>query len=97
MFVIQQLQDRRCFWGSALDFPEKVPCVSMERQDKGSLLHGSQLQKVILVVWRSLQVVYATAVTKPGHGNMAPLAIGFTLFASAFVGAHHNPQFLQPP
>ena len=35
-------------------------------------------------VW--LQVVFATAVTKPGHGNIAPLAIGFTLFASAFVG-----------
>ena len=33
-----------------------------------------------------LQVVFATAVTKPGHGNIAPLAIGFTLFASAFVG-----------
>ena len=34
----------------------------------------------------TLQVVFATAVTKPGHGNIAPLAIGFTLFASAFVG-----------
>ena len=33
-----------------------------------------------------LQVVFATAVTKPGHGSIAPLAIGFTLFASAFVG-----------
>ena len=40
-----------------------------------------------------LQVVFATAVTKPGHGNIAPLAIGFTLFASAFVGETH---FLQP-
>ncbi len=39
-----------------------------------------------------LQVVYATAVTKPGHGSMAPLAIGFTLFASAFVGA---PSFME--
>ena len=40
-----------------------------------------------------LQVVFATAVTKPGHGNIAPLAIGFTLFASAFVGEgifHHR-------
>ena len=40
-----------------------------------------------------LQVVFATAVTKPGHGNIAPLAIGFTLFASAFVGegtSHHR-------
>lgn len=34
-----------------------------------------------------VSVVYATAVAKPGHGNLAPLAIGFTLFASAFVGA----------
>lgn len=38
-----------------------------------------------------VQVVYATAVTKPGHGNMAPLAIGFTLFASAFVGTLLGP------
>ena len=40
-----------------------------------------------------LQVVFATALTKPGHGNIAPLAIGFTLFASAFVGegtSHHR-------
>lgn len=34
-----------------------------------------------------VSVVYAAAVAKPGHGNCAPLAIGFTLFASAFVGA----------
>lgn len=40
-----------------------------------------------------LQVVFATAVTKPGHGSIAPLAIGFTLFASAFVGTMH---LLQP-
>ena len=33
-----------------------------------------------------VSVVYATAVTKPGHGSMAPLAIGFTLYASAAVG-----------
>ncbi len=33
-----------------------------------------------------VSVVYATAVSKPGHGVAAPLAIGFTLFASAFVG-----------
>ena len=36
-----------------------------------------------------VSVVYATAISKPGHGNTAPLAIGFTLFASAFVGALH--------
>lgn len=34
-----------------------------------------------------VSVVYATAVTKPGHGSHAPLAIGFTLYASAAVGA----------
>ena len=43
--------------------------------------------------FRVLQVVFATAVTKPGHGNIAPLAIGFTLFASAFVG---EAQLFQP-
>lgn len=39
-------------------------------------------------------VVYTTAIAKPGHGSQAPLAIGFTLFASAFVGEciHHAAQ-----
>lgn len=40
-----------------------------------------------IMTFTLVMVVYATAVTKPGHGNIAPLAIGFTLFASAFVGA----------
>ncbi|CAL8468984.1 g8525 [Coccomyxa elongata] len=43
-----------------------------------------------------VSVVYATAVTKPGHGNMAPLAIGFTLFASAFVGGPSTGAALNP-
>ena len=31
-------------------------------------------------------VVYAVAIGKPGFGNIGPLAVGFTLFASAFIG-----------
>ena len=34
-----------------------------------------------------VSVVFAVAVTKPGHGNVAPLIVGFSLFASAFIGA----------
>ena len=53
-----------------------------------------------IMTFTLVMVVYATAVTKPGHGNIAPLAIGFTLFASAFVGAagFHRPSLapLQP-
>lgn len=40
-----------------------------------------------IMTFTLVSVVFATAVTKPGHGNIAPLAIGFTLFASAFVGS----------
>ena len=39
-----------------------------------------------IMTFTLVSVVYATAVSKPGHGVAAPLAIGFTLFASAFVG-----------
>jgi Major intrinsic protein len=41
----------------------------------------------LIMTFTLVSVVYAAAVAKPGHGNCAPLAIGFTLFASAFVGA----------
>ena len=46
-----------------------------------------QALRQAIMTFTLVMVVYATAVTKPGHGNIAPLAIGFTLFASAFVGA----------
>jgi hypothetical protein len=42
-----------------------------------------------------VSVVYATAICKPGHGVAAPLAIGFTLFASAFVGEVQSLAFIQ--
>ena len=41
----------------------------------------------MIMTFTLVSVVYAVAVAKPGHGPCAPLAIGFTLFASAFVGA----------
>ena len=53
---------------------------------------GVIISKAQLFWWECIMtfvlvsVVYATAVTKPGHGSMAPLAIGFTLYASAAVG-----------
>lgn len=56
-------------------------------------LKGQPITRSQLWWWETIMtftlvsVVYATAVTKPGHGSLAPLAIGFTLFASAFVGA----------
>ena len=55
-------------------------------------LKGVQISKAQLFWWECIMtfvlvsVVYATAVTKPGHGSLAPLAIGFTLYASAAVG-----------
>ncbi len=44
-----------------------------------------------IMTFTLVMVVYATAITKPGHGNIAPLAIGFALFASAFVGVRSVP------
>ena len=55
-------------------------------------LKGVQISKAQLFWWECIMtfvlvcVVYATAVTKPGHGSLAPLAIGITLYASAAVG-----------
>eukprot|EP00884_Botryococcus_braunii_P020381 jgi/Botrbrau1/7026/Bobra.0165s0051.1 len=49
-----------------------------------------------IMTFTLVSVVFATAVTKPGHGNIAPLAIGFTLFASAFVGGPHTGAALNP-
>lgn len=34
-----------------------------------------------------VMTVYAAAVSKPGHGNTAPLAIGLSLYAAALTGA----------
>jgi glycerol uptake facilitator-like aquaporin len=49
--------------------------------------HGQLFGWEMVMTFTLVSVVYATAIAKPGHGSMAPLAIGFTLFASAFVGA----------
>lgn len=46
-----------------------------------------------IMTFTLVSVVFATAVTKPGHGNIAGLAVGFSLFASAFVG---EPLLLNP-
>ena len=47
----------------------------------------------LIMTFTLVSVVYAAAVAKPGHGNCAPLAIGFTLFASAFVGGQNTSDF----
>ena len=48
---------------------------------KGQLFLWELIMTFVLV-----STVYAVAVTKPGHGNIGPLAVGFSLFASAFIG-----------
>jgi len=40
--------------------------------------------------------VYAAAVTKPGHGNAAPLAIGLSLYAAALTGGPFTGASLNP-
>lgn len=52
---------------------------------KGQLFLWELIMTFVLV-----STVYAVAVTKPGHGNIGPLAVGFSLFASAFIGEHHQ-------
>lgn len=54
---------------------------------KGQLFLWELIMTFVLV-----STVYAVAVTKPGHGNIGPLAVGFSLFASAFIG-----EFLRVP
>lgn len=41
-------------------------------------------------------VVHAVAISKPGFGNVGPLAIGYTLFASAFIGGPMTGTALNP-
>jgi len=63
---------------------------------------GVKISKAQLFWWECIMtfvlvsVVYATAVTKPGHGSLAPLAIGFTLYASAAVGEGPPPPSSTP-
>ncbi|KAK9809551.1 hypothetical protein WJX73_000988 [Symbiochloris irregularis] len=64
---------------------------------KGTVISKSQLWWWETIMTFTLtSVVYATAVTKPGHGSLAPLAIGFSLFASAFVGGPYTGAALNP-
>ena len=61
--------------------------------------HASMLQAAgweLLMTATLVLVVYAVAVGEPSFGNVAPLAVGFTLFATAisagrFSGASLNP------
>ena len=41
-------------------------------------------------------VVYAVAISKPGFGVMGPLVVGYTLFASAFIGGPFTGAALNP-
>ncbi|KAL4439446.1 hypothetical protein ABPG77_008775 [Micractinium sp. CCAP 211/92] len=55
-------------------------------------LFGWELVMTFLLV----SVVFAVAVSKPGHGNIGPLAVGYTLFASAFIGGPLTGAALNP-
>eukprot|EP00891_Asterochloris_glomerata_P004183 jgi/Astpho2/4183/e_gw1.00064.59.1_t len=59
--------------------------------NKGQLFWWEALMTFVLV-----SVVFAVAVTKPGHGNVGPLIVGFSLFASAFIGGQFTGAALNP-
>jgi glycerol uptake facilitator-like aquaporin len=40
----------------------------------------------VMMTFLLIMTVYASAVSKPGHGNTAPLAIGLSLYAAALTG-----------
>ena len=67
------------------------------RQEGGKYIRLDQLFGWELIMTLLLvSVVFAVAISKPGMGNIGPLAIGYTLFASAFIagpltGASLNP------
>ncbi len=75
-----------------------IPSVTVGGGDSmpGCFTHegGVTITKGQLFLWELIMTfvlvstVYAVAVTKPGHGNIGPLAVGFSLFASAFIGKY---------
>lgn len=75
-------------------------CLSL-LQNNGAT-HGQVFGWECVTTFMLVLVVYSVAVTKPGHGNMGPLVVGFTLFCSAiaagpYSGASLNPaRFLAP-
>lgn len=78
-----------------------IPSVTVGGGDEmpGCFTHegGVTITKGQLFLWELIMTfvlvstVYAVAVTKPGHGNIGPLAVGFSLFASAFIGKQSYP------
>ncbi|MEW5315282.1 MAG: hypothetical protein WDW38_006723 [Sanguina aurantia] len=57
-----------------------------------SAVFGWEMMMTFLLV----MTVYASAVTKPGHGNTAPLAIGLSLYAAAISGGQYTGASLNP-
>ncbi len=57
----------------------------------GQLFGWEMLMTLLLIM-----VVYAVAIYRPGFGNIGPLAVGFTLFACAFVGGPMTGAALNP-
>lgn len=49
-----------------------------------------------MMTFSLVMTVYASAVSKPGHGNTAPLAIGLSLYAAAISGGPYTGASLNP-
>eukprot|EP00887_Chlorella_sp_A99_P005504 scaffold1.g5504.t1 len=64
--------------------------------------HGTPIRLDQLFGWELVMtfllcaVVHAVAVSKPGFGNVGPLAVGFALFASAMIGGPMTGTALNP-
>ncbi|PSC73881.1 glycerol transport activity [Micractinium conductrix] len=78
--------------------------VNMGNEGPGCFTHlgGQYIRKDQLFGWELVMtfvlvsVVYAVAISNPGHGNIGPLAVGYTLFASAFIGGPLTGAALNP-
>ncbi|KAI7845299.1 hypothetical protein COHA_001142 [Chlorella ohadii] len=78
--------------------------INMGNEGPGCFTHlgGQFIRKDQLFGWELVMtfvlvsVVYAVAISKPGHGNIGPLAVGYTLFASAFIGGPLTGAALNP-
>ncbi len=70
-------------------FKKNVLLRSFTHTTKTYITEGQLWGWEVIMTFLLIAVVYAVACAQSNWGNIGPLAIGFTLFASAFIGEQH--------